>query len=64
MAGMRERLSARLTHMRFLPRMRAHVRIQAVGLRERLAARLAYERLITRMRTHVQNQMAGPRADV
>ena len=60
-AGLRERLAARLTDMRLLPRMRAHVRSQATGLRERLAARLADMRLLPRMRAHVPSHVDGRR---
>ena len=52
-AGRRERLAARLTDIRLLPRMRLHVPIQSTGLTERLAARLADIRLLPRMRAHV-----------
>ena len=45
-AGLRERLAARLADMRLLPRMREHVPGQVDGLRKRLAARLADIRLL------------------
>ena len=53
-AGLRERLAARLTHMRLLPRMRAHVHSQAAGLGERLAARVADMRLLENGRSPVR----------
>ena len=60
-AGLGERLTARLADKRLLPRMCPHVRSQAVGLRERLAARLADKRLLPRMCPHVFSQVAGQR---
>ena len=45
-AGRCERLAARLTDIRLIPRMRAHVRSQVTRGRERFAARLADMRLV------------------
>ena len=47
-AGRGERLAARLTDMRLLPRMCPHVVHQATGRRERLAARLTLDAAMLR----------------
>ena len=61
MAGLRERLAARVADMWLLPRMRQHVRSQEAGPRERLPARLADMWLLPRMCPHVHSQVAGRR---
>jgi len=45
--------------MRFLPRVRPHVRVQAAGQQERLAARPADMRTHPRMRPHVHSKDTG-----
>jgi hypothetical protein len=60
-AGIGERLAARLADMRLLPRMHPHVPGQVAGRRTRLAARLADMRLFPRMHPHVLIQVFRPR---
>ena len=57
-SGLGEHLAARITGIRFYPRMCPHVHSQAAGFREGIATRMADMWLLSRMCTHVPGHLA------